>query len=394
MYLNLINNMIINKNKINYIINKTYKYTLYGGGEITNKLQDIPQVSEELTVIVDKLKFYLIELNKLINLINDIESKSKVINEIDYGNFKKKYNKITKILSINDDDKYGYYDEPMNEEYFINDLKKLYYGFYKEREFKNIKDFDDDLIESIKNKISGIKKLNELIKSYQEKIKGENSNILDVQMFQLKDIEQQIKNASTNIDKVQIKPIEYNNNLISIEPIDLLKIKELSKQVIDFQKNQFPFKFDESKDIFYGGSTEIIGLISQFNNELNKCEKNLEKTEIEFKNVNLKKKNIDNYINFITRNLNKKEKKIYKYINKETLNDFFEKINSIKKIINSDETNKDYQYLTVVSIISDGLDKVINKMNNNIIIDIDKLEGETQFLFSLFNDFYNERLSE
>lgn len=392
-YDKFLESIIIYKNKIKYIINKINKYTLHGGTQIENKLQDIPKVSDELTIIINKLKFYILELNKLMNAINDINQKNKLIDKIDMDNFTEKYNRIKEILNIDYDNNFNELENSSNDEqFFIINLRKMFYGFYKDKKFINKEEFNSNLQESFKNKITALKQLNQLIIQYMQKIENQNLNVFETPQLLLNNIEQQIKKANVEKMAIDIKPIQENKNISSIEPINLEEIIKLGNQVVNLEKYKFQFSYKDIESKFIGGNQEIIQIISDFNNDLDKCEKNLDKLEKTYFDLHLKRQRGIDYFSFISKNLNRKPRIIFRYINKKILIEYLAKINLIKKSIELDNKNKDYKYFTIITILQNGLNKFIDKINDEIIIDINKLNDDALFLFSLFNDFYNERL--
>jgi hypothetical protein len=394
---NIINNISILKKKIKYIINKTQKYSMKGGNSLSEKFHDMPQINEDLGEIIDKLKIYLFELDKLVTIINETKNENNTITDFNKEEMTKKIEEIKKFLSIDNQNNIEFYiQDPEYDKNFIINLRKLYYGFYKDRKFNNIQDFNTSLIEEIKTKITGVTKLNDLIIQYTNNIKNKLKDFVDIKLFELKDIESQIEKAKVMThnkfySEKLLEPIDSELKIISIDPIKLDEILKSSKEIFNVDKNKLSF-ISNNKNLFLGGNTQIIGFISQFNNQLDKCEKLLSDLDIVYESFNKKKKNSENYIHFIVNNMNKKPAKKWRYINKKILKDNLEKINKIFQKIINDNNDEDNKYYVIIEILIYGLKKFINSLNDNDIIDINKLSGESELLFAIFNDFYSERL--
>jgi hypothetical protein len=393
---NIINNVSILKNKVEYIINKINKYHMKGGNSLSEKFHDFPQINEDLGGIIDKLKIYLFELDNLVTTINEINN-NNTITDFNKEELTQKIYEIKKFLSLDNQNNIDFYiQDPEYDIKFIDNLKKMYYGFYKNRKFNNIQDFNTSLIEEIKTKITGVTKLNDLIIQYTNNIKNKLKDFVDIKIFDLKDIDIQLNKAKLIIDnkfslEKLLDPIDSEFKILSIDPIKLDEILNLSKEIFSVDKNKLSF-ISNNKNLFLGGNTEIIGFIGQFNNKLEKCEKLLSDLDIVYDSFNRKKKNSENYISFIINNMSKKTAKKWRFINKKILKDNLEKINKIYQKIINDKNDEDNKYYVIIEILIDGIKKVTNKLNDNDIIDIDKLSGEFELLFAIFNDFYNERL--
>lgn len=401
------NNMIATRNNINHIIHKFSKYIQSGGEKkLEQKMKDneinvshMKEIKNEIDKFDTLMNNVKNDLDVLISEITKVYKSSQDINKNDNKSSEiiNGYQKIKKLISIDDDNNLDYYES--QEDFNPQNLMLVYYGLIeKSQKFldsKSEKDFNNNVQEELTKTIEKINNLTVIFDKYtqsiedqsEQKKKFENKFIIDG------NISSQIKTA-----KVQDTPKNFKKEIVyytksgSLIPVNLESIVDLGKKILrGLEPNDELKKLSQksekdlraNKNIFMtGGDRLVIEQLNRLIASINKCNYSLQRLNEAREKYNKISKEIDDFVTYMIGLINTNPRKIYTHISKNIIKEYLTKIN--KKL------NEEKSYYFLLNILQQNFSLIADNMGNEVL-EIKKLDDQKMInLFTIFNNFYPE----